>query len=291
MKLTGLPLILLVAFVAAALITATVLLWSRFGRWRLLSRAAGILLSETLVVLTLGLILNRVDGFYPSWQALRGKTGTTTVTAPPPRGRLDSQFSATVSSMPWRPTDLASWRLAGTPTVVVPPGYRNQPSISYPVVLVLADAPAGATAAVRAAQRADGVVTVVARPTAATTAAALGRIGADLPQDVRATAYGWGLVAATHDTALANLLVDGTPQQYAAEALIGPTMPPAASRNRPVPVALVRPVTGGRAKPAGPGLTLAGPAGAVWSIALRWAAQQTSRPLQPAAQLPEAVAR
>lgn len=290
MELTGLPLIVLVAFVAVVVITATVLLWSRFGRWRLLSRAAGIVLAETLVVLTIGLIVNRIDGFYPSWQALRGKTGTTTVTAPPPRGRLDAQFTATVSSMPWRPADLQSWRLAATPTVVVPPGYPKQKSTSYPVVLVLADAPAGATAAVRAAQHEDGVVTVGARPTAATPAAALGRIGADLPQDVRATAYGWGLVAATHDVALANQLVDGTPQLYAAEALIGPTMP-AAGRNRPVPVALVRPSKGGQAKPAEPWVTLAGPSGAVWSIALRWAAQQTSRPLQPAARLPEAVAR
>jgi lysyl-tRNA synthetase class 2 len=248
-------------------------------------------LAETLVVLTFGLILNRVDGFYPSWQALRGDTGTASVTAPPPRGRLDADFTGTVSSLAWRPADLPSWRLAATPTVVVPHGYRDQPSTTYPVVLVLAGTPADATAAVRAAQHADGVVTVVARPTAATPAAALGRIGADLPQDVRATAYGWGLVATTRGVTLADSLVDGSPQLYAGEALIGPAMPAAARPNGPVPVALVRPALKGRAKPPGPGITLAGPSGALWTIAARWAAQQTSRPLQPAVELPQAAAR
>jgi hypothetical protein len=183
MRLTGLPLIVTTALLAVLVLTGTILLWSRFGRWRLLTRSLGMVLAQALVVLTIGLIANRSEEFYPSWQALSGDTGTAEATAPRPAGRLDATLAGGQSSVPWRPAGLASWRLARTPTVVLPAGYRDRPSTAYPVVLVLTANAAEASAA--ASVRTDGVVTVIATPTAATRVAALGRLGADLGGDVR----------------------------------------------------------------------------------------------------------
>jgi hypothetical protein len=130
--------------------------------------------------------------------------------------------------------------------VVLPAGYRDQTSVVYPVVLVLAGSRAEAAAAVRAAVGADGAVTVVATPGAATTAAALGRIGGDLGGDVRVTAYGWGLVATTRLAPLAAGLVDGSPGRYAGVAWIGSAVPVGVRLNGPVAVAVVRAVAAGK---------------------------------------------
>jgi lysyl-tRNA synthetase class 2 len=230
-----------------------ILLWSRFGRWRLLTRSLGMVLAQALVVLTIGLIANRSEEFYPSWQALSGDTGTTEATAPRPAGRLDATLAGGQSSVPWRPADLASWRLALTPTVVLPVGYRDRPSTAYPVVLVLTANAAEASAA--ASVRTDGVVTVVATPTAATRVAALGRLGADLGGDVRVSGYGWGLVASAREALLAAALVDGAPGRFVGEALIGSGPRPHGS----VPVALVKAVAGAKPGPSGTSVPPAGP--------------------------------
>jgi hypothetical protein len=315
MRLTGLPLIITTAVLGLLVIAATVLLWSRFGRWRLLTRTLGVVLAEALVVATVGLIANRSEEFYPSWQALRGDTGTTSSTAPPPAGRLDALLAGGRSTLPWRPASLASWHLATTPTVLLPRDYRDRPSTTYPVVLVLAGSTAEASAA--AAAHADGVVTVVATPTAATTVAALGRMGVALGEDVRVTGYGWGLVASSGSASLAAGLVDSAPARFAGEALIGRGARPAGSvafavvrtvPGKPSPpgklspsgkalpperllpsgkaVAPGRPGKPGKVAPQAPATSLTCPAGSVWIVAARWAAAQTGQPLQPAVRLP-----
>ena len=153
MSLTGVPLIIVAVLATAAAGAGTVLLWSRYGRWRMLSRTAGILLTETLVAATVGLVSNRVEMFYPSWAALEGRTGTTVVAAPQPAGRLDGLVrGAAAAVLPWHPAGAAPWRLAGVPRVVLPAGYRNRPSITYPAVVSLVDTGVEAAAAVRAAR-------------------------------------------------------------------------------------------------------------------------------------------
>jgi hypothetical protein len=363
MKLTGYPLIITIALLALLVIAGTVLLWSRFGRWRLLTRSAGVVLAEALVVAAIGLVVNRSEDFYPSWQALRGDTGTTESTAPPPSGRLDATLAGGQSTLSWRPEALASWHLAAVPTVVLPPGYRDRPSATYPVVLVLAGGATDADlkAAMRASQHNDGVVTVIARPTAETRAAAFGRMVAALGGDVRVTGYGWALVARARDSALAAELVDGVPGQFVAEAVIGSGARPHASVALAVvhtAAALNPPPSGGPSSPGGtatrggktepgkttpthkttppthkttpptqkttpshktgpshrattpgtplsPGKGAQGRAGSTgkavppsvettltcapddaWKVATRWAAAQTSDPLQPAIRLP-----
>jgi hypothetical protein len=350
MRLTGLSLISVTALLALLVIAGTVLLWSRFGRWRLLTRTVGVVLAEALVVLAIGLVANRSEGFYPSWQALLGDTGTASSTATVAAGRLDASLANGQSSLPWKPAALPSWHLAGTPTVLLPSDYRGRPSTTYPVVLVLAGSAAEAVTA--ASGRAEGVVTVVATPTAATTVAALGEIGVALGEDVRVTRYGWGLVASTRSAALAAGLVDAVPGRFAGEALIGSGMRPhgpaafatvrigPAMSSTPGVSPSAKPPRPGKSSPAGkgsqpgrstpsgkvppskkpstpagkpthkpkttprrplppgkpkvpakptltvPATTLTAPAGSLWVVATRWAAEQTSQPLQPAVRLP-----
>jgi hypothetical protein len=153
MSLTGVPLIGVAVLATAVTATATVLLWSRFGRWRFLSRTGGILLA----IAAIGLVVNRADMFYPSWAALEGRTGTTAVAVARPAGRLDGLVrSSAAVTVPWRPAGAAAWRLAGAPHVVFPAGYRQRPSIAYPAVVSLVDNQAEAAAVLRAARRVPG---------------------------------------------------------------------------------------------------------------------------------------
>jgi hypothetical protein len=210
MSLTGVRIILLAGLVTAAIAAATVLLWSRYGSWRLLSRTAGVLLTETLVVLTIGLVVNREQQLYPSWQALGGDTGPAAVAAARPAGRLDAELHGTAAaSVPWQPADVAAWRLAGAPTVMVPANYLSRPSVSYPVVLSL-----GGPGSLL------DVVSVVVAPTAATTAEALATLPADLGQDLRVTARGWALVASAEQAGLARRLIAALPGRFGALVVV-----------------------------------------------------------------------
>ncbi|MEU8660004.1 hypothetical protein [Actinoplanes philippinensis] len=80
MRLTGAPLILLTGCLLAAAVIATVRLWRRLP-----VRIAGLVLIEALAVLAVALIVNRVEGFYPSWQSLVGGAAAATTTQPTDR--------------------------------------------------------------------------------------------------------------------------------------------------------------------------------------------------------------
>jgi hypothetical protein len=276
MRLTGVPLIVLAVLVTAVAGAATALLWSKFGRWRLVNRAAGILLTEALVVVTIGLVVNRADLFYPSWAALEGRTGTTAVAATRRAGRLDGLVHGTAAvTVPWRPTDIAAWRLAGTPHVVLPAGYRRQSSVAYPTVVSLVDSQSQAATAVRVARRVAAVGVVVV-PTAGTTAAALATLPADLAADVRVNGRGWAVLTTSRQAALgARLIRSGPP--YGALVVMGAATP---QRQAGAALAVVRPGRPHRAAPAEHGiavLTAAGPS--AWAVAANWAAVHTSPPL------------
>jgi hypothetical protein len=288
MSLTGIPLIVVAVLGTGAIAAVTVLLWSRFGRWRPLSRAAGILLTETLVVVTIGLVVNRADMFYPSWAALEGRTGTTAVAATRRAGRLDGLVrGAAAATLSWRPADAAGWRLAGTARVVFPAGYRQRPSVAYPAVVSLVDSQAEAAAAVRVARRV-AAVGVVAVPSARTTAAALATLPTDLAADVRVNARGWAVLTTLQQAALAARLVRPG-GSYGALVVVGATALPRADRPGDVSLAIVRPGRPHHAVPADRGtamLTASGPA--AWSTAENWAAVHTSPPLAAPLQLPAA---
>jgi hypothetical protein len=188
MSLTGIPLILLAAALAVLAAAATVRFWRRGAAVRI----PGLLVLEILTVLTVGLVANRHEGFYPSWQALGGGQDSETV-APAPTGRLDAHL-VDGSAVPWMPPDAARWRLARTAVLVVPTGYTKRTNVAFPVIVVLTTIDRVAT--VRAPADA---LTVVAVPTRDTTAADLADLPTQLAQDARATAGGWAIVAdATH---------------------------------------------------------------------------------------------
>jgi lysyl-tRNA synthetase class 2 len=214
MTLTGVPLILLAAAATAAASAATARLWARGGRLRPLTRTLGVLLIEALVVTTAGLVVNRYQQFYPSWAALSGHTGTTTVTRATEAGLLDGRLpSGRATAVLWQPPDLPHWQLAGPPRVVVPAGYRERPGDTFPVVLDLVPA---VPAAVTAALRTTDAVTVVAVPTAATTATALLTLPGELRRDVRVSDVGWDVAGAGAQAPLAAAFVRAAPAGLAA---------------------------------------------------------------------------
>jgi len=143
------------------------------------TRTAGILLLEVLVVLTAGLEYNRREQFYPSWQALRGDTGTAVITGVVHAGLLDGRAGA--GTFEWRPPGWEAWRLARAPRVTVPADYESRPDVTFPVVLAVGGAP----------RRTADAVTVTIEPTATTTPAALLSLPTRLGQDLRVTATGW----------------------------------------------------------------------------------------------------
>ncbi|GAB2584996.1 hypothetical protein Aab01nite_53440 [Paractinoplanes abujensis] len=76
MSLISLPLILLTGAAAVTVSAATVRFWSRGGRRRrLITRTVGLLLADLLIVVTIGLVDNRVQTFYPSWGDLAADAG------------------------------------------------------------------------------------------------------------------------------------------------------------------------------------------------------------------------
>ena len=272
MALTGVPLIALTMLAMAVAIAATTLFWNRFGRWRPLVRPAGVLLCEALVVLSAGLVANRHEEFYPSWQALSGDTGTSATTTPRPAGRLDSAFGPGVSTLAWQPAGSAAWRLASRPEVAVPAGYPAS-SGSYPVLVALGGQPGPAD-----------LVRVTALPTGQTSAAELAHLPALLGVDLRVTGHGWALVASSARAGLAARLVADDPGRFVALAVVG-ALPPGFRRPPGVAVAVARPQSAHGALPRGV-VALTGS----WAAATGWAVKQTPAPLAAPEVLPAAVA-
>jgi hypothetical protein len=271
MALDGIPLIAVTMLASAVVASATILCWPRFGRWRPVSRTVGVLLSEVLAVLSVGLIVNRHEQFYPSWQALTGNTGTATTTAQRPPARLDGAFAQqpAIRTTPWQPAGAGTWGLSAPAQLTVPSGYAKHATVSYPVLLTLG----GRSAA-------TDVVGVTVDPTTRTTAAALAGLPALLRDDVRVTTHGWALAASAAQARLAAQLIDEEPGRFAALVVVGATTP---VRPRPDLAIAEVPAKGVAVPPGVTGLT------GGWRAANAWAAAQTAAPLVAPQVLPQAV--
>ncbi|GAA3347357.1 hypothetical protein GCM10020358_61840 [Amorphoplanes nipponensis] len=249
MTLIGVPLILVAG---AATLTVIGLLgwsWNRGGRRRRLpTRVLGVLLGEALLVLTIGLVANRQELFYPSWQALAGRTSTTAGSVPVAAGRLDASL-ARHPDQPWQPAGSAAWHLAAPPAVTVPAAYPVRP-VAFPVLLALGGRPAPAD-----------LVEVRLEPGPRTDA--LAGLPGLLAGDLRVTSHGWVIVAAAARVPLAGRLVAEFPGRFTALAVTGHAATPPGC---PVPVHDF----------------------ATWAAATRWAVAQSPPALEPARVLPPA---
>lgn len=199
MDLTGLPLTLVTGVLAALAVAATVRGWKVSGRKRMPVRIAGLIAIEVLIVAGIGLVANRSESFYPSWQAL-GAVENAVVVPTTATGRLDGTFDAD-GAITWSPAGVAAWHLAAEPLLVVSPDYATHPDRTFPVIVALTTS-AGVPEARRAAAATAGVLTVVLVPTHATTAASLGTLRGLLGKDARAADnlvivadHGWASLA------------------------------------------------------------------------------------------------
>ena len=250
MTLTGLPLVLGTGAAALSAIAFLGWSWNRGSRKRRLpTRVLSLLLSQALLVLAVGLIYNRQEQFYPSWQALAGQTGTPAGIAPASTGRLDVSFARSPSAL-WQPPGSAAWQLAAPPRVTVPAGYATRP-LAYPVLLALGGHPAGAD-----------LIEVTLSPGGRT--GSLGTLPGLLETDLRATPRGWVLVAAAAQVPLARRLVTELPGRFAALATVGPA-------------------------PAGTGPVVPTRTFATWSAATSWAVAQSPPVLTSPRVLPTAL--
>lgn len=228
MTLTGIPLILIIGVLAVLATFATVRFWRVAGRWRLPVRSTGLVLVQSLVVLTVALIANRADNFYPSWQALTGDIGAVPQAAPPPPpGRLDERLATARTGLPWSPPGNEAWRLAGPPTLIPPAGYARDADRAFPVIVAIVTGDRAAAIRARAAAAPD-VLTLVVTPTPATVAADLAKLPEQLEHDVRAAGLGWAIVADPSFVKLAENWLAAAPGQFHTVTRIDPRHPAAA---------------------------------------------------------------
>jgi hypothetical protein len=216
--LTSVRLIVLAVVLTAGALAATILLWRR----GYLVRPAGVLITEVLLTLSVGLVVNRSQLFYPSWAALFAGSDPGPPIYHTSAGRLDGWLAAQptagqVESFPWRPSGWTSWHLAGAPTVTVPADYLVHPQWRYSAVVVLGE---------RAPALTGPTVLVSVPTTAATAASALATtMPAELGRDLRVTGHRWALVTAAADNALARSMATLARGRFPAVAFVGTAAP------------------------------------------------------------------
>jgi hypothetical protein len=212
-SLTGLPLLVLSVLVAVNLFVATVVVWSRGGRWRPAIRLVAILACEAVTLWVVGLAVNRSLDLYPSWSALLGNVPAAVNAQTQPATNLERWLSGKAAqgeregvAFDWNPPGESGWHLSARPSVYVPPSYFHDKTARFPVVVVVA--PKNATPAragwfdhktgplVRATvERSAPAVVVFVRadgPEGVTKLATT--IPARLEKDLRVTLGGWALI-------------------------------------------------------------------------------------------------
>jgi hypothetical protein len=221
-SLTGLPLLVFSIVASIGAFVLTILVWRRGGRWRTVTRTAGVLLCEALVLCTAGLVVNRSLGdLFPSWSALLNQDRA----APPPTvvadpaTKLDVWLHARAVEgthnglvFEWHPSGAAAWHLPAPPVIYVPPRYFTAKTARFPVVLVLAPVKAGPA---QGAWDPHKINLIVPRSDDAPTPAVIVFLRTDRPDatvltrtlprildgDLRTTARGWGMIGVDADAA------------------------------------------------------------------------------------------
>ncbi|MFU8853541.1 hypothetical protein ACNAW0_21510 [Micromonospora sp. SL1-18] len=296
MSLTGLPLLLLVAAAAVAAAAATARTWRHHRRWTHLTRAAAVLLTETLALVAAGLAVNRTAQFYPTWADLLPADTIHRDTGPARPGHLDHVITSRAGrtaggpvSFTWHPPRWTSWPVTAAPTVVVPADYPQHPTWRYPVIILAAPAnPAHETSAAHTAEDRAGPAVIVLthlRP-AATPDILTETLPTSLTRDLRVTTHNWALVAGDQLTPLARAAVHAAPTRYPTLALIGDNPnQPATPAPTDLPATETVAVAGIPTRPGDPATHLDTPPAEQLTAALTWACQQTPPPLSAPTQL------
>jgi hypothetical protein len=183
-------------------------------------RAVGILVCELLIVVTVGLAINRWGQFYPNWSSLLDNP---VAASEPVVGRPDPGLTAVASDgsrvgylLRW-PTTLAG--LAGPPLVWLPPAYFRNMTDTLPVVVVVAGVVDGpATGAwpgnhVPDSDRPPGGCVVFVRISHAN-ATGLSTLTAGLVAHLHVAAHGWGVVGVGAAAPTANRLASADPVRF-----------------------------------------------------------------------------
>jgi len=220
MGLTSGTLLATAGIVCAAGLTALVLLWRRWGGRLVVLRAVGILACELLIVVTVGLAINRWGQFYPTWSSLRDNPSSATepvVQRPDPGLTAAAPHGAEVGyllSWPATPTGLT-----GPPLVWLPPAYFRDPTDALPVVVVVAGPADGAWSGndVPVGDRPAGGCVVFARVSAQPVSGLL-TLAAELVRDLHVTTHGWGVVGIGTAAPTAHRLATADPVRFGAVA-------------------------------------------------------------------------
>jgi hypothetical protein len=228
-------LIVFAAALTAGALAATILVWRRWGP---LIRPVGVLLTELLLTLTVGLVVNRSQQFYPSWAALLAGSDPDRAGFHTSAGRLDAWLAARpgagqIQSFPWRPAGWTAWRLAAAPTVTVPAGYLADPGRRYSAVLLVGTRPWPAPALTGPTVLVN--VTTTARTAAAALAVAL---PGELGRDLRVTGHRWALVTSAADDSLARRVAVLARGVFPSVAFVGTPAPAHTRATSPRPAGI-----------------------------------------------------
>jgi hypothetical protein len=211
--------------VAAAGLTALILLWRRWGGRLVVLRAVGILGCELLIVVTVGLAVNRWGQFYPTWSSLRDNPSGATE---PVVGQPDPGLTAAASDggqigylLRWPTTPTG---MAGPPLIWLPPAYFRDATDALPAVMVVADAAAGPTDGawpgndIPDADRPPGACVIFARiahlNATAQPPAGLSTLATTLIHDLHVAPHGWAVVGVGAASTTANHLASGDPAHF-----------------------------------------------------------------------------
>ncbi len=251
MSLTGVPLLVLSIGLSLGAFAGTVWCWRRGGWWRPLTRTAGVLACEALVLFTAGLVVNRGLEIFPSWSALFNRHHA----APPPTvvadpsTRLDTWLhSRHVEGarnglvFEWRPSGAAAWHLPAAPVVYVPPRYFTATGARFPVVVVLAPTRAGPAqggwdphkmnvVVPRADAEVNPAVVVFLRTDHPDEALLTRVLPERLDEDLRTAARGWAVIGVGADAAAGFDALPRDPVRFWCAVAVGDGLPKPAPRD------------------------------------------------------------
>ncbi|MBG6138202.1 hypothetical protein [Longispora fulva] len=226
-------------FALAILVVAgTVTLWRRWPRRaRLVLRSGSLLLSQIMIVICVGLVVNRSEQLYPSLETLIDPPkAKEPVAESVTSGGLDEWLRARSQqgaksglAFPWQPAGGGHWPVTEHPSISLPAQYFLQPNSRFPVIVAFAPPGTPGWADARAAGRAGDPAIVVFVHPHNNDAGSLKLLGTDLPQelgrDLRTTPDRWSAVGIGKYGVAALDLARRHPERYRSAAAVTPPVP------------------------------------------------------------------